>query len=209
MTTRSQTDPISHQTCRLEATPEFKRWQGVGVRHGHRLQRVLHKHRATLLGAASAATLFLLLAVMLPSHSPSAGQSHLASEVANVARPGSAPPPPQAVGQPVKESKHEAAKQTARAASQPDPLAQQLDALQRQLAQSQAAAASADAAFHAETARLQELLAARKTELVDWRRQAQEAKAAAEQQAVAAEAAREQAAGTKQVPHKRSLMPLA
>lgn len=191
---RSDTPP----DCSLEATPEFKQWQGAKAQRGQRVQRFLRKHRATLLGAASAAALFLLLAVLLPLHGPTT-EPPVAPEAATAARPiAPAPSPPRAATQASKKPRTEVAKQAGSAAAGAKPLAQQVEALQRQLAQSQAAAAAAENASHTEAARLQELLAAREAELADWRRQTREAQAAADRRA--AEAAQQQADGIEQVP---------
>lgn len=73
--------------------------------------------------------------------------------------------------------------------------------MRQQLQQAQAAAASAGAASDTEASRLRELLATREAEASDWRRQTQEAKAAAAQrEAEAADAARQQAAGADHAP---------
>lgn len=124
---------------------------------------MLHRHRATLLGAATAATFFLLLAFALPALGP-----------------GTSPASPAGMADPAAAQQH--AKQLQQAVQEATEAKRQLQDVTQQLRQAQAAAKSAHAESDSEGARLQELLASSEAEVRDWRQQAQEAKAAAQQQ---------------------------
>ena len=152
--------------CSLEQSATFKQWKldktpWWGLLRNKPSRRVLlHRHGPTLLGAAYATAFFVLLTVLPLALGPIMGR-------AGMAGPASA------------QQQAEQLQQALRDAT--DVKRQQQDVTQ-QFLQAQATASAADAASHSETARLKELLAARDAELDRFHQQAQEAKAAAQQQ---------------------------